>query len=198
MNTYTIKATTAEEFYASFPAHALKITGQPAYDDIRQLRTVIYQNAASIASARGGGQHGHLGMVMDDATYATLTPDAWIDPEVPALEANVPDNATQFQIAAAHSAQNQRMKAHQEEFINLNKALTKILTEWIDEELYLMPFYRPYVGLTERTTKEVIQLLLETYGYILPHELQRNQEQLNKPYDATSEPLLLQILYIYI
>jgi hypothetical protein len=191
MNTYTIKATTAEEFYVSFPAHAPKITGQPAYNDIRQLRTVIYRNAASIASARGGGQHGHLGMVMDNATYATLTPDAWVDPEVPAPEAAVPENATQFQIAAAHSAHNQKMKAHQE-FVNLNNALTKIITESI-EELYLKPFYRPYVGLTGRTTKDVIQLLLETYGYILPHELQRNQEQLNKPYDATSEPLQILI-----
>jgi hypothetical protein len=80
MNSYTIKATTMEEFFASFLVQPTKITGQPAYDDIRQLRTVIYHNAASIPSERGGGQHGHLGMVMNNAIYATLTDTPWVDP----------------------------------------------------------------------------------------------------------------------
>jgi hypothetical protein len=187
MNSYTIKATTMEEFFASFPVQPTKITGQPAYDDIRQLRTVIYHNAASIPSERGGGQHGHLGMVMNDAIYATLTETPWVDPEVPGLQPEIEANATQYQIAAAHNTHNQKTRAYKE-FDALDRALKRLITDAI-EPLYLKPFYRPYVGLVGQSTKTVIARLIETYGYILPQELQVNQAQLTKPYDATNEPL---------
>ena len=83
MQAYTIKPTSAEEIYAAFPVQATKIQGEPSYDDIRQLCTVIYQNAASMNSSSGGGLHGHLGMVMDALTYATLTNTPWVDPPEP-------------------------------------------------------------------------------------------------------------------
>ena len=102
MQTYTIKPTSPDEHYAAFPAHATKIHGQPSYDDIRQLRTVIYQNAAAINSALGGGQHGHLGMVMDATTYATISNTPWTDPPDPGANVVHHENPTQFQIAEAH------------------------------------------------------------------------------------------------
>ena len=122
MQSYTIKPTSAEEFYAAFPAQALKIQGEPSYDDIRQLRTVIYQNAASIHSDLGGGMHGHLGMVMDDTTYATLTNTPWVDPPPePPAAVPLPNAPTAPQIAEAHRAHNQQLKTRRE-FQNLDRA----------------------------------------------------------------------------
>ena len=191
MQTYTIKPTSAEEFYAAFPAQATKIHGEPAYDDIRQLRTVIYQNAASVNSDLGGGLHGHLGMVMDANTYATLTNTPWVDPPEPPATVPLPNNPTGAQIAEAHRAHNQQLKSRRE-FQNLDRALTRIIIETV-EALYLKPFHQPYIGLLGQSTKDIITKLIDTYGYILPQELARNYEQLNKPYDATQEPFQILI-----
>ena len=191
MQTYTIKPTSADEFYAAFPAHALKIQGEPSYDDIRQLRTVIYQNAASIHSDLGGGLHGHLGMVMDDTTYATLTNTPWVDPPEPPAVVPLPNAPTAPQIAEAHRAHNQQLKVRRE-FQNLDRALTRIIIESI-EALYLKPFHQPYIGLLGQSTKDILQKLIDAYGHILPHELERNYGQLAKPYDATQEPLQILI-----
>jgi hypothetical protein len=49
-----------------------RVDGEPTYDNVRQLCTAIYENAASVNSSGGGGIRGHLGMVMDAATYATI------------------------------------------------------------------------------------------------------------------------------
>ena len=45
-----------------------------------------------------------------------------------------------------------------------------------------------YIGLLGQSTKDIITKLIDTYGYILPQELEHNYELLAKPYDATQEP----------
>ena len=192
MQTYTIKPTTVEEFHAGFIAHATKITGEPTYDDIRQLRTTIYQNAASVNTHLGGGNHGHLGMVMPALTYAGLAQILWLDPPEPPAAVVLAQNApTAAQIAEAHRTHAQAVKARRE-FQNLDKALTRSIVDNI-EPLYLKPFHQPYIGLLGQTTKQILASLIKTYGYILPQELERNYAQLAKPYDATNEPLQILI-----
>jgi len=146
-----------------------------------------YHNAASVPSSLGGSAHGHLGMIMHPTTYAALSPTAWQDPPVPPARVQMPNNApTQIQINAAHHQHTLAVKARQE-FLNLDRALTCIIIDAI-EPLYLKPFHQPHVGLMGQSTRTIITKLINAYGHILPQELQRNQEQLTKPYDATSEP----------
>ena len=192
MQKYTIKPTTAEEFYTGFIAQATKITGEPTYDDIRQLRTIIYQNAASVSTNLGGGNHGHLGMVMPAITYAGLSQTLWVDPPEPPAVVVLAQNApTAAQIAEAHRTHAQELKARRE-FQNLDRALTRSIIENV-EPLYLKPFHQPYIGLLGKTTKQILHALITTYGYIMPQELESNYAQLAKPYDATSEPFQILI-----
>jgi len=187
MQTYTIKPTSAEEYFTAFPAQASKIHGEPTYNDLPQLRAVLYHNAASVHSSLGGGAHGHLSMIMHPTTYATLSPTAWQDPPVPPAQVQMPNNApTQIQIAAAHHGHTLAVKARQE-FLNLDRALTRVIIEAV-EPLYLKPFHQPHIGLMGQTVRDIMTKLIDAYGHILPQELQRNQDQLSKPYDATTEP----------
>jgi hypothetical protein len=186
MQTYTIKPTTTEEFYQAFIVHAGKIIGEPAYDDIRQLRNTAYQNAAAVSSALGGGQHGHLGMIMDATTYASLTQEPWTDPPEPPTSPVIPPQATGPIISEAHRAHAQALKERRE-CQNLDRALTRLIVEAI-EPLFLKPLHQPYIGLLGKTTKEILAWLMSSYGRILPQELETNRELLAKPYDATSEP----------
>jgi hypothetical protein len=173
MQTYTIKPATAEEFYTGFIAQATKIGGEPSYDDIRQLRTIIYQNAASFNTNLGGGNHGHLGMVMPAVTYAGISQTLWIDPPKPPAIVVIPQNAPiAAQIAEAHRMHAQALKARRE-FQNLDRALTRLIVENIDA-LYLKPFHQPYIGLLGKTTKQILAALIvemqtcETLSFSIP------------------------------
>ena len=164
---YTIKPTSVTDFYEGFLVHPPKIEGQPTYDDLRRLRDALYANAAAIPSTQGGGNHGHLGMIMDPVVYATLSPVAWVNPPQPVMP---PLGAmTAAQISEANRRFAEESKAHIEAQ-NLDKALIRLISQAISE-IYLKPIYQPYVGLLNRTAYYVITWLITSYGRLLPHDL---------------------------
>jgi hypothetical protein len=183
----TIKPTSATDFFDSFQHQPTKIQGQPAYDDLRQLRDSLFANAAAIPSTRGGGAHGHLGMLMTPTVYATLSATPWVQPPVPVLPAL--NNLTGPQIAEA----NRRYADDYKEYLetnNLDKALLRQITTTI-EPVYLKPIYEPYVGLLNRTCHYTITWLIDNYGKLLPQDLTNNRLKLNEPYSAADPFQLL-------
>ena len=50
-----------------------KISGEPTYYTLQNLHKQIKSNAASVPSTLGGGQHGHLGLVLDPLKYQTIS-----------------------------------------------------------------------------------------------------------------------------
>ena len=67
-------ALTVKEILAQFPNKTLpKIHGEPTYETINDLVQHMYANAATILSSLGGGQHGHIGLIMKAALYQTLS-----------------------------------------------------------------------------------------------------------------------------
>ena len=79
-----------------------RIDGKPSNLTIKQLRRELYANAWAIPSTRGGGQHGHLGEIMNQASYVTLTGVAWTLPPHLGAAPIIPPGATQHQIAEAN------------------------------------------------------------------------------------------------
>ena len=76
----------------TFPhAELTKIIGEPTNTSIKLLKKEIYANASAIPSTRGGGGHGHLGLVMPAASYLALAGQAF-------------DLPTQPGVAPAHAA----------------------------------------------------------------------------------------------
>jgi hypothetical protein len=49
-----------------------KIDGQPKDEDLNLLMKELTNAAGSIATQNGGGEHGHVGMVIDNAEYVTF------------------------------------------------------------------------------------------------------------------------------
>ena len=50
-----------------------KIEGQPTDEDLNQLTKELTNAAGSVATQNGGGEHGHVGMVVDEAEYVTFS-----------------------------------------------------------------------------------------------------------------------------
>jgi hypothetical protein len=50
-----------------------KIDGQPTDEDLNQLTKECINAAASVTTTNGGGRHGHVGMIIDEAEYITFS-----------------------------------------------------------------------------------------------------------------------------
>ena len=50
-----------------------KIDGQPTDEDLNLLIKELTNAAGSIATRNGGGEHGHVGMVIDEAEYVAFS-----------------------------------------------------------------------------------------------------------------------------
>ena len=60
---------------ASFPNSALlKITLEPHYESLAELRDALKENYSSIPSRRGGGTYGYLRALHPAAVYAIVAP----------------------------------------------------------------------------------------------------------------------------
>ena len=69
-------------------------TGEPDYDAIKSVHNKLKENAASIPSTLGGGNHGLLGLIMYDATYLLVSNTAFLHPTNPGLLSHIPMDAT--------------------------------------------------------------------------------------------------------
>lgn len=49
------------------------IEGQPTEEDLTQLILELLNALGSVATGLGGGEHGHVGMVIDEAEYITFS-----------------------------------------------------------------------------------------------------------------------------
>ena len=66
----SIYSSTEKDFTKVFPYSTLTAApGKPMYTAIEQTQREIFSCARSIASLRGGGQHGELGLVMTPSAY---------------------------------------------------------------------------------------------------------------------------------
>jgi hypothetical protein len=82
-----MKYTTAEDVITSFPHPILPtVQGEPDYHTIHAIRKLLQDNARAIDTHLGGGDLGHLGLIVSDASYAMVAPaieagpSLWVNP----------------------------------------------------------------------------------------------------------------------
>ena len=70
------------------------IRGPPTHKALKRLQTELQANASSIECELGGGDHGYLGLVLDDAEYASVPGTVpFVPPGYPPV-LNIPAGAT--------------------------------------------------------------------------------------------------------
>ncbi len=50
-----------------------KIDGQPTDEDMNQLTQELRAMLATVTTTNGGGDHGHIGMILDNLEYASFS-----------------------------------------------------------------------------------------------------------------------------
>ena len=81
------------------------IEWDPNYESIKEMIQFLYSNVATLPTTKGGGHHGHIGIIMKPTLYTTLLTTAWTNLPDPGLYPTVTPKSTtahQYQIQLQH------------------------------------------------------------------------------------------------
>lgn len=180
--TATVDDITKSFTFPTIPKHS----GVPTYESIAAIHAKLKINAASIPTSLGGGQHGHLGLVLSPATYLTVANVPFVRPANPGIHPHVPPNSTAAQIQEINRQHQADMKTWKE-CNNTDIALKNQLIASVDDQ-YIKSLHNRNTGYVTSTTWTILDFLYTNYGNITPAELLANSEKLKEPYNP-SEPI---------
>ena len=134
-------------------------------------------------SQRGGGQHGLLGLVLNDTLYLTLTSTDFIKPANPGIVATIPTGSTGPQIDIVVRNHKEQLREWQET-TRIDQALQQQLIVVFDEEYLrgLRNMHTCYVGVT---TQKMLTHLYDNYGVITTVDIEDNDTRMREPYNPT-------------
>jgi hypothetical protein len=170
-----------EDFIASFPNPVAKIEGPPTYESLTELRNTLKANAATVASHRGGGSNGYLGLVVSAAVYATIDPTAFTLPDNPGPQPVIPPGTTAAQVGALVRTHTAHLREWRE-YMNIHQALKTLLINAIDP-IYLRARRHRHVGFNNITLPEILSFLFTSYGRLTPQDLQASHTSMLTAWD---------------
>jgi hypothetical protein len=146
---------------SKFPTKTIPtIQGEPYHGYISKMVQLMYGNAASLPTTLGGGQHGHVGLIMTPILYATLTF------EHPGPVPIHPNNANKAQRESQRLEFKEDRRIY-ENHINMDNALKAQVIDTINVTC-LCELRNKYTGYMGISTRDLFDHLLDRYGKITP------------------------------
>ena len=155
----------------------------PTHKTLLKLHRELNANAMSVPSLLGGGQHGHLALVLSDANYVAQAGagNAFVPPVHPGPPPVLAAGTTNAAIAAANLAHKTALntfKIYVETEVALKKQLLEAVPDQFIDELQHVEY-----GYANVTTRTIIAHLDATYGTITQDELDDNDADLRRKWD---------------
>jgi hypothetical protein len=182
-----MKYYTVEDVLASFPHPILPtVEGEPDYQTIHATRKFLQASSRAIDTHLGGGTLGHLGLIVSDASYATIAPPTaeeptlWVTPDSPG-RAPVTTDGTAAQISAARHIWEEDVQTYQT-YTSAQQALKKQIIS-VFEPMYLEILNDNMVGYANISARDMLDHLFETYGNITAVDLEINFEHMRLAWD---------------
>jgi hypothetical protein len=159
------------------------IEGRPTPEAVRKLRQELYANVRGITTDLGGGQHGHLGLLMPADYLALPGAAAYILPPTrPALPLHNGTAAVREEAAARYKLQlGDYNDAH-----GLKEQLMKLLIVAIPS-LYLTTLEDDDLGLALVTPKQILAHLITEFAAIKADDLEANLTAVKAPWDPSTD-----------
>jgi hypothetical protein len=169
-----------------FPTPVLTpIVGRPNNSSLQVMQQQLYQNARAIASPLGGGENGHLGLIMPPAEYL-LRPGAILFdiPVHPGILEAAGAGATEKQIADLKRVYNNELL-----LFTTYQAVRSALQNQIEaavEPTYLHIIKNVDFGFADVFPYEMLRHLKTTYGVLTGIEIEQNRAKLTENWDTSS------------
>ena len=141
-----------------------KIHGQPTSHDLTNLEKEIISILANIPTMLGGGNHGHIGVIMNPTDYNTMTGGTdFVNPVNPGIyPANLELNAAAGTRARAE-AEHRELINQFETFEGVRLGTKDLILEAVDNE-YLNEIEHDTLGFLNQTPRQMLQHLLTRGG----------------------------------
>jgi len=164
-----------------------RIHGTPVFETLQVLTTELKANASSVPTTLGGGNYGHLGLVVSDQKYASLANSSpWVTPVNPGPY-TPPATGTGPQIEADKDGWR---GAH--EVFALCQATEKALVAQVVESIdstYLRALLDRTTGQYAANLRDVLSHLYDTYGTITPHQIHAKETAIRNMHFDLSMPI---------
>ena len=141
-----------------------KIHGQPTSHDLTILEKELIAILAGIPTALGGGNFGHVGVIMEAAAYLTMTAGtAFVDPANPGVyPAGLAANAAAT-IRARAEAEHKELINQFETFEGVRQGVKDLILEAVNNE-YLIEIEHETLGFLNQTPRQMLDHLLARGG----------------------------------
>ena len=141
-----------------------KIHGQPTSHDLTNLEKEIIAILANIPTTLGGGNHGHVGVIMNPTEYNTMTGGIdFVNPANPGIyPAGLAANAAAG-TRAREEAIHKELIAQFETFEGVRLGTKDLILEAVDNE-YLSEIEHDTLGFLNQTPRQMIDHLLSRGG----------------------------------
>ena len=150
----------------------------PTYDSLHKMQIELKTNAISVHSNKGGGSHGHLGlMVTGDQQYALISKVAYIRDLHPG-ELVLAKNATRVAAEAQRSAHDEHIRVFHEVH-HVEQALIQQIVAAVEEQ-YLVAMKERSTGQFTGHVQQILEYLLVTYGKISPSQLNEFDKEVSE------------------
>ena len=164
----------------NFPFDTLTpITGKPTNTTLQLLQRQLFTNARSVTSARGGGLHGHLAILLSDADYIARVGVPFVIPIHPGPPPVAAGTATAISIALRTYTNALDDVAL---YNNLRAALTAQILTAVNPS-FLSALEDPDFGFGDVTPFAMLEHLRGEYGTMTPEELEHNRAALSEPWN---------------
>ena len=151
----TTAVPSVEDVTNAFPTSITKITGEPNYESLKNLKDELKANAASIPTTLGGGTHGYLGLILSPAAYATIAATQFIEPIYPGQHPNVPPGTSAANTSTIVRRHTEDLRQWRE-FKNVNTALKNQLLSALDD-IYIRALKDRHVGYMNQSIRAILQ-----------------------------------------
>jgi hypothetical protein len=182
-----MKYATVEDVIASFTHPVLPIVqGETYYQTINATRKFHQAKSQAIDTHLGGGTLGHLGLIISDASYATIAPTRntgqtlWTTLQAPG-RAPATRDGTAAQISAARHIWEEDVQTYRT-CTSVQQALKRQIIS-VFEPMYLDILNDNMVGYANISARDMLDHLFETYGNITAVDLEINFEHMRRAWD---------------
>ena len=164
------------------------IIGAPSHKTLKRLKQELRANASSVESDLGSGDHGFLGLVLDDTEYAKVSLTAFDAPEYPNPLA-IPTNTTQVEALSLREQHKEAKRAYYE-CKNVEKALQRHVQDAIEDK-YLESMVDEDTQLITEDIPEVLKYLFDVYGKVPSEEVKQKEAELRTMSYHPADPMIL-------
>jgi hypothetical protein len=182
-----MKYATVEDVMTSFPHPVLPtVQGETDYQTTHATRKCLEANSRAIDTHLGRGTLGHLGLIISDASYATISPTTNSRTTLratPQATGRTPSSTdgTAAQISAARHILEEDVQTYRT-CTSMQQALKKQIIS-VFEPMYFKILNDNMVGYANILARDMLDHLFETYGNITAVDLEINFEHMRRAWD---------------